>query len=124
MPVFLVDMSLRSPGHDYAPLWDAMERAHAQRLMDTNWLVDVGQDAAEVTRALLSHLATGDKLFVLEFRPDSAWTGTALDDETKAWLAARLSGIRVGLDSTPNKPADEPVLRLETKPGRVRREEG
>ena len=109
MPIFLVDMSLRSPGHDYAPLWDAMKRAGAERLMDTNWLIDVVQDAAAVTRALLSHLAEGDKLFVLEFRPDAAWTGTGLDEGSKAWLAARLSGIRVGLGAAAARSSPQPA---------------
>lgn len=94
MPIFLVDMSLSSPGHDYAPLWRAMNDAHAQRLMDTTWVVDVKQSVDDVTRALLSHLPKGDRLFVMEFRADTPWTATGMDEDTKAWLRQRLPGVK------------------------------
>lgn len=121
MPIYLVDMSLRSAGQDYAPLWDAMAAAAAQRLMDTNWLIDVAQDATAVTRALLSHMAVGDQLFVLEFRPDLNWTGTGLDGETKAWLAARLPGITTGPEAPP--PGEARVERPPSKKGGAKQAE-
>lgn len=99
MPIYLVDVSLRSVNHDYSPLWQAMREAHAQNVMDTTWLVDVSQNISEATKALLSHLASGDRLFVIEFRADTVWTSTGIDDEAKTWLRKRLPGIGAGLSA-------------------------
>ena len=101
MPIYLVNISLQAAGHDYTSLWRAMENAQGQRLMDTSWLVDVANGVEDATRAILSHLGVNDRLFLLEFRPDIPWSGTGLDQETKEWLQARISGIRVGLDAPP-----------------------
>ena len=103
MAIYLVDISLQSLGHDYAALWQAMREAHAQSVMDTTWLVDVAQDINDTTKALLSHLAPGDRLFVVEFRADTLWTATGMDQEAKDWLRRRLPGISAGLT-----PAEKP----------------
>lgn len=97
MPIYFADISLHSAGHDYSPLWKAVENAGGQRLMDTSWFVEVSQDIAEATRAILSHLGPNDRLFLIEIRAGVPWTGTGLDQETKDWLSARMSGIKVGL---------------------------
>lgn len=99
MPIYLVDISLRDAGHDYADLWQTMEKADAQSLMDTTWMVDVAQDVEEATRAILSHLTPRDRLFVIEFKPDTVWTATGIDEDAKLWLRQRLPGVRDGLAS-------------------------
>ena len=96
MPIYLVDISLRDVGHDYADLWQTMRDAHAQSLMDTTWMVDVSQNVEEATKAILSHLTPEDRLFVVEFKPDTVWTATGIDEEAKAWLRQRLPGIKDG----------------------------
>ena len=88
MTIFLASLSLQAT-HDYAALWQALDSAQATRLMDTTWLLDLSQDAMAATDALLSHCRPGDRLFLLEFGPGVAWTGTGLTPEAKAWLAQR-----------------------------------
>ena len=90
MPMFLASLSLQAT-HDYSPLWDALKSARAQHLMDTTWLIDVSQDAMTTTDALLSHCRPGDKLFLLEFTGEAAWTGTGLTSDTKSWLGQRVA---------------------------------
>jgi hypothetical protein len=102
MAIYLVDISLRNLGRDYAPLWQAMSDAHAQSVMDTTWLMDLAQDINSTTKALLSHLAAGDRLFVIEFKADTVWTATGMDEEAKAWLRQRLPGVATGLTPPPN----------------------
>lgn len=108
MPIYFADISLHSAGHDYSQLWKAVEDAGGQRLMDTSWFVEVAQDIAEVTRAILSHLGPTDRLFLIEIRAGVPWTGTGLDQETKNWLSARMSGLRVGLPTASGKQDDIP----------------
>ena len=90
MPMFLASLSLQAT-HDYSPLWEALQKAQAQHLMDTTWLIDVSQDAAATTDALLSHCRPGDKLFLLTFTSDAAWSGTGLTSGAKSWLSERFA---------------------------------
>ena len=96
MPIYLVDVAMRNMGRDYAALWSALREANAQDVTDTTWLVDVSQAVDVVTNALLSHLAKGDRLFVIEIRSETVWTATGLDQPAKEWLQSRISNITGG----------------------------
>lgn len=89
MPIYTVDIACRSTGHDYAGLFAALRRANGLPFMEGRWFIDVREDVNAVTTALLRHCARGDRLFVTELAPETRWTGTALGDDAKAWIAAR-----------------------------------
>lgn len=99
MPIYFVDVAMRSIGRDYAALWAALREANAQCVTDTSWLVDVSQPVDVVTSALLSHLAKGDRLFVVELRSETVWTATGLDQASKDWLQSRMTNIVAGPSS-------------------------
>ncbi len=107
MTIYLVDFSLRATDHDYAPLWRAMEKAGAQRAMDTTWFVDVKQNVGELTNALLSLVARGDRMLVVEIVKDAGWSATAMDEETKAWLKKRMSVVTPALRPAPTGAAND-----------------
>ena len=95
MPIYIVDLSMRSTAHDYSELMSTLRAAHAQPLMDTTYLLDLRDDLQHATKALLSLMAHGDGLFVTELAPETRWTGTGMGDDAKAWIKAR---------STPSPP--------------------
>ena len=103
MPIYIVDVSMRSSAHDYSELLSTFGRAHAQPLMDTTHLLDLRDDLQHVTKALLSLMAPGDGLFVTELAPETRWTGTGMGDAAKAWIKARST------PSPPKPPAQEPA---------------
>ena len=89
MTIFAVDISCRSPTRDYTALFDALRAAHGQPLLDTRWLIDVRQDLKSVFKALQSHMAPRDGLWITELAPETRWMGFGLGAEVKAWIAAR-----------------------------------
>ena len=99
MPIYVVDLSMRSSAHDYSELLSTLGRSHAQPLMDTTYLLDLRDDLKHATRALLSLMAPGDGLFVTELAPETRWTGTGMSEDAKAWIKAR---------STPSPPKSGP----------------
>lgn len=101
MPVYTVDLACRCPQHDYAALFSALRGANAQHFMECRWFVDVRDDVSAVTRALLSHCAPGDGLFVTELASETRWTGTGLGDEAKAWLTSRMTSVKAPSTATP-----------------------
>ncbi len=89
MPIFAVDIACRSASHNYADLFAALRNANGLMFMEGRWLLDVREDLNQATKALLSHCAIGDGLFVTELAPETRWSGTGLGDEAKSWFAAR-----------------------------------
>ena len=103
MPIYVVDLSMRSSAHDYSELLSTLGKAHAQPLMDTTYLLDLRDDLQHATKALLSLMAPGDGLFVTELAPETRWTGTGMSDDAKAWIKARST------PSAPKSSAREPA---------------
>ena len=87
MSVFVISCALHDTTHDYAPLWADLEKAGAQRAMETVWLFETTSTVGEVTRKTLSHLQRGDRLLVVEL--SSGWSATNLLDDTGSWLKSR-----------------------------------
>ncbi len=107
MAIYLVDFSLRAMDHDYAPLWGVMQKAGAQRAMDTTWFVDVQQSVGELTNALLSHIRPRDRLLVVEIATNAGWSATAMDDETKDWLKRRMKVLMPAAKPVEDQSATE-----------------
>lgn len=89
MAIFLVSCSLRTTDHNYAPLWEAFEKAHGVRALDSTWLVDVDQSLSDVNRSVLTHLAPDDSALIIEIGPDTKWAATHLRTEAGDWLKDR-----------------------------------
>lgn len=93
MPIFTVDIVCRSPEHDYAALFGLLRGLDAQNLLETRWLLDVGESVGTLTQRLLGLCAPGDGLFVTELAPETRWSGTGLGDPAKAWFLARMRPV-------------------------------
>ena len=78
--------ALRDLGHDYGPFWSALEKAGAQRAMETVWLLETTQDIQVVTNKILPHLTKEDQILVAEI---GRWSATRLLNDVSAWLKTR-----------------------------------
>lgn len=64
MAVYVVGYDLRDPGRNYQPLYNALERAGARRVLLSDWLLRSGQTAVQIRDALLQFIDSNDRLFV------------------------------------------------------------
>lgn len=66
MAVFKVSYDLRKPGRDYQPLYNALARLGATRILLSEWIVALDRVSAEQVRdALLRFIDSNDRLLVV-----------------------------------------------------------
>lgn len=85
MSVFIVSYDLKSPGKDYSNLYDAIRRYTSCRILDSVWLVDSSESAAQIRDYLKGYIDSNDELLVARLR--QAWATTFSDSATE-WLKA------------------------------------
>jgi hypothetical protein len=90
MNVLEISYDLRSPGRNYAPLYQAIKSYSVWcHPLDSTWLVPTNDNAASVRDKLAVHLDRNDGMLVTVLTGEAAWIG--LSDEISQWLQQRLS---------------------------------
>lgn len=86
MAVFVLSYDLRQPGRNYEALYQALRRVDGVRVLESVWLIDVAQTAAQVRDAVKSHLDRNDGVLVVEIREFADWAYANLIGSNGAWL--------------------------------------
>ncbi|HWY09059.1 MAG TPA: hypothetical protein VNY24_19505 [Candidatus Acidoferrales bacterium] len=82
MPLLLVTYDLKTPNHDYSPLFLAIKQSSTKwwHYLNNTWLIKTNGDANGVGRGLLKHITSSDRILVIEvsgigqgWLPEDAW---------------------------------------------------
>lgn len=79
--LFVVSYDLRKPGQDYSGLLEQLKNSGAWwHYLDSTWLINTSDSAAELYNRLAPHLDRGDSLLIIEagrniggWLPEKAW---------------------------------------------------
>jgi hypothetical protein len=89
MPLYVVSYDLHSK-RDYQPVWDALREVGGRKLLESLWLIDVEDEAGDVTDWMKMLLDDDDSVAVVELQSSADWaTYNALEDGNE-WLEANL----------------------------------
>lgn len=77
MPVYVVSYDLTRPGQNYEALWTELRRLGGQRVLQSQWAVNVTNTATELNKHLWGYLDANDRLLVMA-RDSGDWAGTNL----------------------------------------------
>jgi hypothetical protein len=86
MPRFFVSFSLQQQNFNYSPLFSVLQKAGAERVLETGWLLHAKQDVAELSRVLLALVGPTDRLMVTTIGPGAPWAASRISEAGKAWL--------------------------------------
>lgn len=86
MTIYLATVDMRAFGHDYLGFFNAMKQTGSQQILETAWLVETSEPLKAVSDRLLSLLAPGDGLFLVEVAANIPWAATRLKGGSGDWL--------------------------------------
>lgn len=88
MPIYLVtyDLNKESSSAAYTPLWDALRKLSAHRVLESVWLVNVPNTPQELHDHFKAKMDSNDGLFVTSVRKGENWYSGAKAG-TNDWLA-------------------------------------
>lgn len=78
MKLFYISYDVKT-GHDYNSLYDALDRLHAVRVLQSVLALKANTTVQALYNYLLPHLKQGDRLLVID-SANSQWTPTALEN--------------------------------------------
>lgn len=90
MAVFMLSYDLRRPGQNYQALYDELKRQDSVRVLESVWLLDVPQTAAQLRDAVASYLDRNDGVLVIEITQSAAWAYTNLIGTSGSWIKRKL----------------------------------
>mgnify|MGYP001241948033 CR=1 FL=1 len=74
MTVYIVTYDLRAPGRSYTALYDRLTTYTHCKALESVWLIDTPQTAAQVRDNLRQVMDANDRLLVAMLSGASAWT--------------------------------------------------
>ncbi len=86
MPKYFVSYSLQQANFDYSPLFATLERAGAERVLETGWLLSAKQDVRELSSALLRLVGPADSMILTTIGPEAPWAASRISEAGKSWL--------------------------------------
>lgn len=89
MGLYLISYDLRKQ-RNYEPLWDALAKAHASRLLQSVWLVELSAEIGSVRQALSALIDDDDGVAVIELKPGSGWAAKGALPAGTAWLTSHV----------------------------------
>lgn len=89
MGLYLISYDLRKQ-RDYEPLWDALAKANASRLLQSVWLVELSAEIGAVRQALSALMDNDDGLAVIELKPGSGWATKSVLPAGNTWLTSHV----------------------------------
>jgi hypothetical protein len=66
MPLYLLSYDIAEKNHDYQSLWAYLEEANAVKILYSEWAVPFKGTASELTKAAMTHIEKGDKIYCTE----------------------------------------------------------
>lgn len=91
MPVQMISYDLRSPGQDYAGLFDAIEAlGPSWHCLESVWLVSASMASGQVRDTLNPHLDANDSLLVAALGRN--WATLGLQEDCTDWLRQFVAG--------------------------------
>lgn len=86
MAIYLATADMRAIGHDYLGFFNHLRRSGCHQALETGWLIESDEPLRTLSDRLLSLLAPGDGLLLLEITAGVPWAATRLKDGTGTWL--------------------------------------
>jgi hypothetical protein len=77
MPVYVVSYDLTRPGQNYDTLWAELKRLGGQRVLQSQWAVNVNNTSAELRDHFWAYMDRTDRLLVMA-RDSGDWAGMNL----------------------------------------------
>jgi hypothetical protein len=89
MAVYCITYDLKRPGQNYDPLWEALAKMGARRVLLSVWVVATTSTAVQVRDHLQSFLDRNDAILVARLRVEAAWSGVDHSDWLKQILESQ-----------------------------------
>lgn len=86
MTIYLATVDMRAFGHDYLGFFTSMRQTGGQQILETAWLVETSEPLRTVSDRLLTQLAPGDGLFLVDIADNVPWAATRLKGGSGEWL--------------------------------------
>lgn len=86
MAAYIIGYDLNKPGQNYTQLYEAIKRNCPTHwhCLDSTWIVEYSNGAAQLRNALLPYLDQNDRLLVARLFNEAAWYGFQPNSST--WL--------------------------------------
>jgi len=75
---------------DYTPVWNALRKSGAKRILESVWLLEIGLTAAQVLDSLKQLTRNEDSLAIVELKTESDWAAYRTQPEGVTWLQAHI----------------------------------
>ena len=89
MAHFIVSYDLHKQ-RSYGPVWKLLEDWGATRLLESLWVVTLGNKAGEVRDGLKAVIDDDDSIAVVELKAKSGWAALRAKPDGVAWLRANI----------------------------------
>lgn len=86
MAIYLAAVDMRAIGHDYLGFFNHLRQSSCHQALETGWLIETEEPLRALSDRLLTLLAPGDGLLLIEITASVPWAATRLKDGTGAWL--------------------------------------
>jgi hypothetical protein len=89
MPLYAVSYDLHNK-RDYQPVWDGLREVGGKKLLESLWLIDVDDEAADVKDWMKMLLDGDDSVAVVELQSSADWATYKAQQDGNEWLEANL----------------------------------
>jgi hypothetical protein len=89
MALYLITYDLRKR-RDYPPLYEALARLKATRLLQSVWLADLVGPASVVRDLLTPYLDADDGIAVIELKSTAQWATLRVNPSGLRWLQTKI----------------------------------
>lgn len=90
MAHFIISYDLHNQ-RTYQPVWNLLEKWGAVRLLESLWVVTLGNTAAEVRDALNQVIDNDDSVALVELKTGSGWATMRARQPGIAWLKRNIA---------------------------------
>ena len=89
MPLYAVSYDLHNK-RDYQPIWDGLREVGGKKLLESLWLIDVDDEAADVKDWMKMLLDGDDSVAVVELQSSADWATYKAQQDGNEWLETNL----------------------------------